>query len=55
MKGKRKRRTAVLLAVLLIVVLAVIASGVGAVAKFRSDCGIASKSSSFAADVGTKG
>ena len=38
MKGKRKHRTAVVFAVLLIIVLAVIASGVGAVAKFRSDC-----------------
>ncbi len=37
-KGKRKRRTAVLFAAFLIIVLAVIASGVGAVARFRSDC-----------------
>ena len=37
-KGRRKRRTALILVALLAIVLAVIASGVGAVAKFRSDC-----------------
>jgi penicillin-binding protein 1A len=37
-KGRRKRRAALILVALLVVVLVVIASGVGAVAKFRSDC-----------------
>jgi len=37
-KGKRKRRTTLILGALLIVVLALIASGVGAVAAFRSSC-----------------
>jgi penicillin-binding protein 1A len=37
-KGKRKRRTALFLGGFLVVVLAVIASGVGAVAAFRSNC-----------------
>jgi penicillin-binding protein 1A len=39
-KGKRKRRTTLLLVASLVLVLAVIASGVGAVAKFRSDCSL---------------
>jgi penicillin-binding protein 1A len=39
-KGKRKRRTTLLLVGLAIFVLAVITSGVGAVAKFRSDCSL---------------
>jgi penicillin-binding protein 1A len=39
-KTKRKRRTTLLLVALAIFVLAVIASGVGAVAKFRSDCSL---------------
>jgi penicillin-binding protein 1A len=38
--GKRKRRTTVLLVALLVLVPAIIASGVGAVAKFRSDCSL---------------
>ena len=37
-KGKRKRRTTLILGALLIVMLAAIASGVGAVAAFRSSC-----------------
>ncbi|MFL5939934.1 MAG: transglycosylase domain-containing protein, partial [Gaiellaceae bacterium] len=39
-KARHKRRTALIFATLLIVVLAVIASSVGAVAKFRSDCSL---------------
>jgi penicillin-binding protein 1A len=38
MKGKRKRRTTLIFVSLLVIVLAVIASGVGAVAKLRSGC-----------------
>jgi penicillin-binding protein 1A len=37
-KGRRKRRTTLILVILIVIVLVVIASGVGAVAKFRSDC-----------------
>jgi penicillin-binding protein 1A len=37
-KGNRKRRTTLIFVALVILVLAVIASGVGAVARFRSDC-----------------
>jgi penicillin-binding protein 1A len=37
-KGKRKRRATLILGALLVAVLAVIASGVGAVAAFRSSC-----------------
>jgi penicillin-binding protein 1A len=39
-RARRKRRTALFFSVLLITILAVIASGVGAVAKFRSDCSL---------------
>ena len=37
-KGKRKRRATLILGALLVIVLAMIASGVGAVAAFRSSC-----------------
>jgi penicillin-binding protein 1A len=39
-KAKRKRRTALIFVALLAIVLAIIASGVGAVAKFRSNCNL---------------
>jgi penicillin-binding protein 1A len=39
-RGKRKRRTTLILVVLLALILTVIASGVGAVAKFSSDCSL---------------
>ena len=39
-KGRRRRRTTVIFVVLLVLVAAAIASGVGAVAKFQSDCNL---------------
>jgi penicillin-binding protein 1A len=39
-KGRRRRRTTLVFVALLVIVGAVIASGVGAVAKFRSDCSL---------------